>query len=199
MNWKTYGIIAASVLFLFIILFRIVKIRRNRKEMRQQAENKLREEALDRVLIGAKSASSNNSPGPVPFDVRYNSDPKRRRKKASRPTQDSELRSAVMIELIEQTELSTRKYMFHVKDRITFGNRTAQNDIIVFGPRIAKRQCEIFRMGRELYIKSEAEGTPVILKRKNRQTTVGAEAIKLSGKDELLIGDSAYILEILKN
>lgn len=198
MNWKIWGIIAGAVLFLFIILHRIMKIRQKKKEIRRQAEDKLREEALDRVLSGGKPAANGASSGSVPFDVRYNSDPQKKKKKAARPDDAPELQSAVMIELVEQTELSTRKYMFHVKDRITFGDRGANNDIVVTGARIAKQQCEVFRLGQELYIKRIEDGTPVILKRKNRQVTVESEAIKLASKDEILIGDSTYTLEILK-
>lgn len=198
MNWKIYLLIAGSVILVLIILHKFIKIRQGRKEMRQQAEDKLREEALDRVLIGGKPISNDGSPGPVPFDVRYNSEPQKKRKKMSQPTHDSESQSPIMIELTECTELSTRKYMFNVKDRITFGNRTAHNDIIVSGQRVAKRQFEIFRLGQELYIKCIEKEGKVVLKRKSRQVTVSFEAIKLANKDEILVGDSAYILEILK-
>jgi len=160
--------------------------------MRRQAEDRLREEALDRVLTGR--ADGGKSAGPsLPFDVKYDVDQRKRNEQTSRIAASSPL----MLQLTEHSELSTRKYMLHVTDRITLG-QASRNDIVIKGERIADDQCEIFRIKKTLYVKNTGTSGMVFLSRKNHKIMIDAQAVTLEDKDKLQIGGYTYEVELLK-
>ena len=183
MLWLGVAAFAAAV-WLFS---RLLKRRNRRRDLERSAEDKLREEALDRALVD-RPPSADPVPS-IPFEVRYDQN-----KKSGTVPRDGE----IMLQITERGELSTRKYMLHVTSRITLGSSAGENDIVVSGRRIAPRQCEIFHIGRELFVKNLAPTkAQVLLNRGRRRLTVGAEAVQLRSGDELLIGAFVYEITIL--
>ncbi len=185
--------LAAAVLavLLLIVWIRLRRRRKRRQEMRRQAEDRLREEALDRVLTGRTDGGKG---GPsVPFDVKYDVDQRKRSEQTSRIAASSPL----MLQLTEHSELSTRKYMLHVADRVTLG-QASRNDIVIKGARIADDQCEIFRIKKTLYVKNTGTSGMVFLSRKNHKIMVDAQAVTLEDKDKLQIGGYTYEVELLR-
>ena len=184
MLWLWLGVAAVAAVWLLSHLW---KRRSRRRELERSAEDKLREEALDRALVD-RPPDADPAPS-IPFEVRYDQN----KKGGQAPRGGGE----VMLQLTERGELSTRKYMLHVTARVTLGSRTGENDIVVSGSRVAPRQCEIFRIGHDLFAKNLAPRTRVILNRGRRRLTVGAEAVQLRSGDELLIGHFVYEVTIL--
>ena len=135
--------VAAAVILGLVLLSRLIKRRNAKKEMQRNVEDKLREEALDRVLTDGRRQEKVSAN--VPFAVKYDLD---KRKKARGDEQQSV--SEIMVQLIEHSELSTRKYMFHITDRITLGSKARENDIVITSAHVSERQCELFRIGTEL-------------------------------------------------
>jgi len=186
------AILAAIVVVLWLLLLR----RKRRKENQRNMEDKLREEALDRILIGGRKGPAGSSPASVPFDVKYDLD---QRKKEGKVSRENVLKTSIMLQLTERSELSTRKYMFHVTDSITFGSRTTRNEIVITGPRVAEYQCAILRVGKELYAKNIGTEGLIVLKRKRKRIQVDKEAVALHSGDTLVIGDYSYEISILNN
>lgn len=182
--------VAAAVILGLVLLSRLIKRRNAKKEMQRNVEDKLREEALDRVLTDGRRQEKVSAN--VPFDVKYDLD---KRKKARGDEQQSV--SEIMVQLIEHSELSTRKYMFHITDRITLGSKARENDIVITSAHVSERQCELFRIGTELFVKNVGKTGSVQLYRKNRQMMVTREAVQLKNHDELRVGDFHYQITIL--
>ena len=168
----------------------LIRRRNAKKEMERNAEDKLREEALDRVLTDGRKQEKVSAN--VPFDVKYDLD---KRKKAR--GEEHQGVSEIMVQMTESSELSTRKYMFHITDRITLGSKAGENDIVITSAHVSGRQCELFRIGRELFVKNVGKTGSVQLYRKNRQMTVAREAVQLKNHDELRVGDFHYQITIL--
>ena len=182
--------VAAAAILGLVLLSRLIKRRNAKKEMQRNVEDKLREEALDRVLTDGRRQEKVSAN--VPFAVKYDLD---KRKKARGDEQQSV--SEIMVQLIEHSELSTRKYMFHITDRITLGSKARENDIVITSAHVSERQCELFRIGTELFVKNVGKTGSVQLYRKNRQMMVTREAVQLKNHDELRVGDFHYQITIL--
>ena len=194
MNKRVEIFLAAAVLAAVILVMCIRARRRKRlREVRRQAEDRLREEALDKVLTGRADGGKSTGPS-VPFDVKYDIDQRKRGKQISRMSAESPL----MLHLTEHSELSTREYMFHVTDHITLG-QAAQNDIVIKGTRIADTQCEIFRIQKALYVKNTGTSGLIFLIRKKHKIMVDAQAVTLENKDTLQIGEYTYDVELLRS
>ncbi len=189
MKMLMIGAAIVAVFLGFRFLLWIIKRRNAKKEMQRNVEDKLREEALDRVLTEGQKKEKVSAN--VPFDVKYDHD---KRKKARGDEQQSD--SEIMVQLTEHSELSTRKYMFHITDRITLGSKAGENDIVITSAHVSERQCELFRIGTELFVKNVGKTGSVQLYRKNRQMTVTREAVQLKNHDELRVGDFHYQITI---
>lgn len=189
-----YALVAAILAVLILVIWIQVQRRRKRlREMKRQAEDRLREEALDRVLTGRPDGGKGMGPS-VPFDVKYDVDQRKRGEQTRRMSAESPL----MLQLTERSELSTRKYMFHVLDRVTLG-QASRNDIVIKGPRIAEEQCEIFRIQKSLYVKNIGTSGMVFLSRKHHKIMVDAQAVILENRDKLQIGEYTYEVELLRS
>lgn len=184
-------VIGAVLLFAGIRLLAWgIRRRNHRKEMQRNAEDKLREEALDRVLTDGRKQEK--VPANVPFDVKYDLE----RRKKNKPKEKGGV-SEIMVQLTECSKLSTRKYMFHIAERITLGSKAGENDIVLTSARVSERQCELFRIGGELYVKNIGKPDAVHLLRGKLQTAVGREAIQLRNHDEIRVGDFSYQVTML--
>ncbi len=189
---KNHIILICAVSLLFLLLWLLLYRRKQRKlEIKRNIDDKLREEALDKVLIGGGNKLRAEKGSPVPYDVKYDSD---QRKKKSRGGKQKNFGGSVMIQLTELSELSTRKYIFNVVSKISFGSYT-QNDIVINAGQIAGRQCEILRVGKKLYLKNLASSGNLTLKRGRRQFNLTQDAVLLQSGDVLQIEN--YIYEIV--
>ncbi len=189
---KIILIASGGALVLLIILIIVLKQRRRSREMKRHAEDRLREEALDRVLTG-KGRGLNDAGNAVPFDVKYDLDKRGKKEQNSRVGVPD---GTVMLQLTERSELSTRKYMFHVINSIRFG-RSTRNEVVINLPTIADFQCEIFRIKKTLYVKNTGAPGVVFLRRKKRRLMVDSEAVQLENGDQIQIGEYSYELLML--
>lgn len=187
-----YVIILLAVVVAIAAVIIIVTLSRSsskKKDMRRKMDDRLREEALDKVLVGG-SARRKTSKGA--YEVSYDLD---QRTKGSQIHPEPE-GASLMIMLTERSELSTRKYMLHVTNKITFGSQSSKCDIVVIGLQSNKIQCELFRIGGELFLKNTDPAGRVTLKRGHNQISVGGEAVKLLDHDVFSIGGCVYELTI---
>ena len=185
-----YIAIAAAVILCAVLVI-LLKKRRKRREMEQNAEDRLREEALDRVLVGDRRDGKR---GTVAFDVKYDQGQRNRKGRGASGGQ-----TPVMLQLTEKSELSTRKYMLHAAGKLSIGSQADLNDIVITGDGVEKRQCEIVRIGKQLFVHNLGKTGQVLLKRGRKQIILDREAVELEDNDVLYIGDFTYKVTILRN
>lgn len=152
----------------------------------------MRDEALERVLVDRQQDAKR---GATAFDVRYDAH-RRGKKRVDRDAPGT--RAPVMLQMTEQSELSTRKYMFHVTDRLSIGSRQGENDLVVSGPNVAEHQCNIVRVGKEIYINNQGEIGQVLLRRGRKQMLLERNAVELRDGDVLELGGFTYRIDILR-
>ena len=186
-------IVISSIVAVAIVavLIAISKKRKNNLEIEKNAEDRLREEALDKILLGEQQGTKRSA---LAYDVKY--DQERRSKKAQGNQYE---KAPVMLQLIEKSELSTRKYMLHATNRLTIGSQAGENDIVVPGQNIASCQCEIIRIGKQLYVTNQGKRGQVLLKRGKKQMVLEHDAVELANDDVLYIGDYTYEVTILRD
>ena len=189
MVWWIIGGVALVLLVAVWLL--LTRRRKKRLEIERNAEDRLREEALDRILVGNLQDGKR---GTLAFDVKY--DQEQRNKKGGSTTAGQ---VPVMLQLTEKSKLSTRKYMLHAEGRLTIGSQANSNDIVISGPNIAKCQCEIVRIGKSLYVSNRGERGQMLLKRGKKQMILESEAVELHNNDVLYIGDYTYKATILRD
>lgn len=196
-NNMKYILILAAVTLLFIGITLIKKIMRRKqknKELRQAAEDKLRDENLNNVILNNHVGSNRPREVHVPYDVDY-SNPGG---ESSKSHSDNNKRkdSHVMLQLVEKTELSTRKFMLNPIKKIRIGSDLQDNDISVLSEGVSSHQCEIFSVSNKIYIKNLSHENLTILKRKKEQTIVDEKGLRLLSDDKIILGSVIYEVTI---
>ncbi len=72
-------------------------------------------------------------------------------------------RSHLMVQLIERTKLSTRKFMLNPARTIRIGSNLRENDISVLEQGISSFQYEIFSIGEKVYVRNLSDENPTVL------------------------------------
>lgn len=159
-----------------------------------QAEDKLREEALDKIILNDKAQ---NDEGDVfsakPFEVNYDA--------ASVEKHTEKAKKAkyrTMVQIVENSELSSRKYMFDPSKGIHIGGKNGKNDIVVSDMSVDDQQCEIVLSSSTVYIRNLGGSRKVVLKRGKQQAYVEKKYVELKSNDVILIGKTIFRIEIIK-
>lgn len=171
-------------------------IRRNQKkrELSQAAEDKLRDENLNHVILNSDIGKEQLKEVYKPYDVDY-SNPNTDKKVSGRNIQKGE--NHVMVQLIERTELSTRKFMMNPIKGIHIGSDSQSNDIAVPAEKISPCQCEIFSVRDKVFIKNLSSDNRTIIRRKKEQAIVDEKGIRLLSGDVVILGAVSYDITIL--
>ncbi len=190
------AVIAAAVLTGIILILRIV-IRRSRRnrELAIAAEDKRRDENLNNVILNSYAGDAGRKEVYVPYDVDYSNseaDGRKNKKRDGAGRRDD----APMLQLIEKTELSTRKFMLNPVKGIHIGSDSQINDIAVLAAGIAPQQCEIFVAGGKVYIRDLGGGNRTILRRKKEQAIVDHNGVRLLSGDVIVLGSVTYKVTI---
>lgn len=190
-NIKNIVIVAVIILIIIGIIGirKFLQKKQKEKELKQAAEDKLRDENLNNVILNNHSDIKRLRKVHIPYDVDYST---------SKGTNDKNLNdgigkeSHIMLQLIERTELSTRKFMLNPMLKIRIGSDLQDNDIAVLSEGISPHQCEIFSVGEKIYIKSISHDNQTILKRKKEQVIVDKRGIRLISNDKIILGNVVY-------
>ena len=192
-----YILIFVAIILLLVGISLIRKIMRHKqknKELRQAAEDKLRDENLNSVILNNYAGSNHLREVQIPYDVDY-SNPGR---ESNKSLLDNNKRKDghIMLQLVEKTELSTRKCMLNPIKKIHIGSDLQNNDISVLSEGISPRQCEIFSVKGKIYIKNLSHENQTILKRKKEQAIVNEKGLRLLSNDEIILGSVVYEVTI---
>lgn len=191
----TAGLILALFLFLFL-LKKYVKYCGKKKEIALAAADRVRDENLNNIILNSSADGKNTREVYKPYDVDYGSQDKTGREKGSRTDIPGGKQSQLMIQLIEKTELSTRKFVLNPAKIIRIGSDLQDNDISVLAEGISPHQCEIFAAGGRVYIRNTGEGARTVIRRKKQQAIVDNKGIRLLTGDRVLLGNIYYDITI---
>lgn len=191
-------LIVAFALALFLLIFflkKFMKHREKKKEIALAAADRVRDENLNNIILNSHADRSNSKEVYKPYDVDYSQD-KAGREKRDRTDIFAGKQGQPMIQLIEKTELSTRKFVLNPAKIIRIGSDLQNNDISVLSEGVEPHQCEIFAAGGNVYIRNTGEKTRTIIKRKKQQAIADNKGIRLLSGDRILLGTVSYDITI---
>lgn len=177
-----------------VLLKKVISRNQKKKELSQAAEDKLRDENLNHVILNSYIENDQLKEVYKPYDVDY-SNPNADKKVSGRNTQKGE--KHVMVQLIERTELSTRKFMMNPVRGIHIGSDSQNNDISVMAENISPCQCEIFSVMDKVFIKNLSSVNRTIIRRKKEQAIVNEKGIRLLSGDVVILGTVSYDITII--
>lgn len=157
-----------------------------RKELKQAAEDRARDESLNNYILNSH-ASRNNKEAYVPYEVNYG---------AGEGTNKQPVPVGVMVQLIERTELSTRKFVLNATKGIKIGT-DASADIQFTSGDGNPHMCQIFAIDKQVFVRNLQPSSPVYIKRKKQQAFVDDKGIKLISSDMIVVGHIVYTLTIV--
>ena len=199
MEWQLIvGIAVVVVLFVVYIIIHTKnkKKKKRRQEMEQIASDKLREEALDRLILNEKVQNdalraSSEQPYQTWYSSSMNTDISKNQKYAS---------SKLMLQVEETGIYSKRSYMLDPEQLISIGSGR-ENTISLPVADIEPVQCEIgtFSSNRErVYVRNLGRPDMVILIRKRKKKPVGLKFTELEDGDVLAMADVRLKFSFIK-
>ncbi len=198
-KYKTLLIVAAAAAILLLIvslLKKFMKYREKKKEIALAAADRMRDENLNSIILNSHADRGSAKEVYKPYDVDYGSQDKGGGGKGKHTDIPAGKHGQPMIQLIEKTELSTRKFVLNPAKRIRIGSDLQDNDISVLSEGVSPHQCEIFAAGGSVYIRNTGEGTRTIIRRKKQQAIVDNRGIRLLSGDRILLGAVSYDITI---
>lgn len=196
-NNMKYILILAVVILLFVgitLIKKFMQQKQKNRELKQAVEDKLRDENLNNVILNNHAGSNRLREVHVPYDVDYSNPVGESSKSHADNNRNKE--SHVMLQLVEKTELSTRKFMLNPIKKIRIGSDLQDNDISVLSEGVSSHQCEIFSVSDKIYIKNLSHENQTILKRKKEQAIVDEKGLRLLSNDRIIFGSVVYEVTI---
>ena len=187
----TNNILLISILVILIgyLIYYIRKYKRKKDETRKIIEDKLRDDALNRALANQvyEELGCELEPPNIPYEVDYS-----KNTVELNHGKDNKL----MVMIVEHSELSERKFIIELKDKIYIGCHK-ENNIIIKSKPIADLECTICRVDKEMYIKADVD-KEVMLNRKNQHIYVQEQSeVKVKNGDMIIIKGIVLELKIV--
>ena len=127
--------IVGVLLGLLILLCMLRHRRTQRRELETKARDQLREEALNRALMNDRANEREVSAKRcLPYEVDYGQ---------NKNSVNSLSQNKKMLHIIENSELSVRKYLFDPNQKIHIGSKSDINEIVIKDRTVSGQHCEI--------------------------------------------------------
>lgn len=177
-----------------VIIKNLLRRSEKNKELNRAAEDRLRDENLNNVILNSY-AGNDLKEVYTPYDVDY-SNPNGERVRTHHNEQGRDVENHIMVQLVERTELSTRKFMLNPAKGIKIGSDVQENDITVMAEGISPHQCEIFSVRDKVYVRDLGEGNRTIVRRKKEQAIADGNGVRLLSNDTIILGNASYDVTI---
>lgn len=180
-----YAALAAGAV-VFALLRTWSRWRKSRKQMEEMSQLKRRDEALNAALRDPLSKDAPRTGPEGPMEIKWD----------DKAVNEQGGSASLLIELIELSAYSRRKYVFRADTPIVIGS--GENCRMVL-PRdgVAGEHCEIRLEGKRACVRSIA-GAKTILKRKKVSALVGTDGVYLNNGDHLQLGVSEIQFRMFK-
>lgn len=187
MNPLFYTIAAAVTIGLIAALRAWSKWRKGRRKSAEMSHITRRNEALNEALRDPSAKEPIRSGPEGPLEVSWDD-------KAVH--QSAATASVLMIELIELSTYSRRKYVFRADRPISIGSGP-DNQMVLPRDGVAEKHCEIRMAGKRACVRSLSQAQ-TSLKRKKTVVLVGTEGIYLNNGDHIQLGVSEVQFRLFK-
>jgi hypothetical protein len=167
--------------------------RSEKKEMKRAAEDRIRDEKLNSIILNAGDADTARNMVSKPYDVNY--DAEGHSEKRSPSAADTDL---IMVQLVENTKLSSRKFLLNPANTIRIGSGLSDNDIVAANSGIEEHQCEIFLAQNKVYVRNTARVVRTIVRRKKKQTIADEKGLRLLSGDQIILEDIVYDITLIE-
>lgn len=159
--------------------------RKDRRQMRELSQNKRRDLALNEALRDPLAKGVPADPE-GPMEISWD----------DKAVNEQGGGASLLIELVELSAYSRRKYVFRADAPITIGSGESSR-MVLSREGVAGRHCEIQLDGKRACVRS-APGARTILKRKRASALVGTEGVYLNNGDCLQLGVSEIQFRMFK-
>ena len=173
-----YIIAAVAAVLLFFIFSRIHKKKKERQKQREMSAMQRRNEALNETLRNPKVKKTDKG-AIAPMEVQWDE------KALREPSAES---ASMMIELIEFSTYSRRKYLFPVGRPITIGSNM-DNQLVLPREDVAARHCEIFSQADCLAARSLSDEQTLLIRGKN-PAQISRDGVFLNNGDHIRLGSA---------
>lgn len=190
-NKITFLIIICSLVILIIVLRKLIKANQKKKELRQAALERARDEKLNSFILNRYSPSDHKEVY-VPYDVDYSDGING----LQYDLNNRSVSNPIMIQIIERTGLSERKFALNASKGIRIGT-SKEDDIEIISENRVMFQCELFVIKNKLYARNNMPASMIIIKRNKKQAVVDARGLAIKSGDTLLIGTYSYTITIV--
>lgn len=196
-NSRVIGIFVILIVIIAVIMLlkKTIRKKQKNKELSQAAEDKIRDENLNQVILNQHTDGSRFKEVHKPYDVDYSNVNSENSKKTVDLVQTGE--SHVMVQLVEKTELSTRKFMMNPAKAVRVGSNLQDNDITVLADGVSPHQFEIFEIRNKVFVRNLGSENRTIIRRKKEQAIVDDKGIRLLSGDSILLGHVTYDITII--
>lgn len=183
-------LIVLVVLLIINLLIWQAKRRARKKELRQLADDRQREEVLNSVIVNKHGWDNPVASEFTPYDVDYSQSAK-----APISNMQGQGQGRRMVKLTEHNKLSQRSYMMSLDKIIRIGSSMEGNSIVTAD--INPHQCEIYAYQDTVCIRSLGNGRPTILERKRKKFQVGEEGVAVQTGDKIVVEDIFFEVTIM--
>lgn len=169
---------------------------KEKKELQRLVADKMRDEKLNSIILNNYESDENKKQVSVPYDVDYGN--ASQSFKGEKKHKDEAKEHGLMVQLIENTELSSRKFVLNPENVIRIGSGLENNDIVVASGDISYIQCEIFKAGEKIYVRNKGNQVRTVIKRKRQKAIVDNRGIGLMSGDRIILGNITYDITIIE-
>jgi len=164
------------VLLLLLLVAGIHVWRSGKKEKQKKYDQKLREQALTEALKNGRGKKNG-----------FQDDHQAQSMEQVIENEHLIERNQVVVRLTVSGRQNS-DYILSPEKHILIGSAPGMNEIVLDGDGIAQRQCDIFLHNNRVYIKNLYPACQVVLRRKNRQTTLTGQAVRMITGDKIIVG-----------
>lgn len=188
-----YIIAGVFVLAILIILLRVIsKKRAKNKEIQKAISEKIRDDNLNSVILNSHYTEKEKKNSAMPYEVNYQGNVVEQNGNSKHEKSDG---NYPIIQLVETTALSSRKFVFTLSEGITIGSEN-DNDIVIINKGVDEKHCSFFAVKKKVFVKNLADRQKTIIRRKNNQAIVDSSGIEVKSGDIIILGDVSYTVII---
>ena len=178
-------LLALPVLLLAFLLSALYRRRKKRGAEAEAAQIKRRDEALTEALQNPRVREQSSGRG-GPVEIKWD----------DKAVSKGKAKAATMVELVELSAYSRRKYIFHADSVISIGS-ASDNQLPLPREGVAKRHCEIFMDGSRPGARN-VQGARTMLRRGKKTAPISGEGVYLKNGDRIQIGSAEVEFRLFK-
>ncbi len=178
MLWKIIVAAVVSVIILIVVIVKLKKRKARIRAIRTRAEDKRREEELNRLILNPNVSITNPHPE-KPYDVHYG---------VSEEGKTPAKKKHWMLQIEVHTEITVRSYMLDPAKPITIGSGK-ENTVVLPGGRHEARICMLEMHGGKIYLARISVSEEITVERGKKRTGIHNKKLEIHSGDTILIGN----------